>query len=350
MPALDNLTKSENIATTARIINFVTSFNDDWSRLREIMGIMRPIRRAPGTVLKSKYAEMTLESGAVAEGSLIPFSKASVKEKPYEEITIEKYAKSVSLEAIHEHGYGDAVLRTEQEFRRQLISATQNKFYTFLQSGTLTGAKPTFQEVISESQRLILDKWDKMGKNITEIVAFANYKDVYDYLGAANISTQTQFGMTYLENFMGIRRLFMSSRIPAGTLLATPTNNIVLYYVDPADSEFARAGLQYTAYSDIPGVPAGAQNLIGYHVQGDYARATSNSYAITGISLFAEYIDGIAVVDLGTESFTAVSSPTGNPSDLKYYEKDAGNNYFRSTDTEVDSEKTYYSRTVTAGE
>ncbi len=350
MAALANLTKSENIATTARIINFVTAFNNDWTNLRDLLGIMRPIRRAPGTVLKSKYAEMTLQSGAVAEGDLIPFSKADVREKPYGTITIEKYAKSVSLEAINEHGYDDAVLRTDQEFRRMLVSTVQNQFYTFLQTGTLTGAKPSFQEAISESLRLILDKWDKMDKSLTEIVAFANFKDVYDYLGAANISTQTQYGMTYLENFMGVRRLFMTSRVPAGTLLAVPANNIVLYYVDPADSEFARAGLQYIAYSDVPGAPAGAQNLVGFWTKGDYDRATSNSYAITGMNLFAEYIDGIAVVDIGTESFTAVGSPTGSPSENKYYEKDASGNYFRSTDTEVDAGKTYYSRTVTKGE
>jgi hypothetical protein len=31
-----------------------------------------------------------------------------------------------------------------------------------------------------------------------------------------------------------------------------------------------------------------------------------------------------------------------------YYEKDASNNYFRTTDTTVVSGKTYYTRTVTA--
>ena len=79
MPALDNLTKSVDIATTSRIINFVSAFNDDWAGLRALYGISRPIRKVPGTVLKSKYAEVTLQTDAVAEGALIPFSKAQVK-------------------------------------------------------------------------------------------------------------------------------------------------------------------------------------------------------------------------------------------------------------------------------
>lgn len=34
---------------TAREIDFVTRFNDNWDTLRNILGIMRPIRKAPGS-------------------------------------------------------------------------------------------------------------------------------------------------------------------------------------------------------------------------------------------------------------------------------------------------------------
>lgn len=296
--ALANITAKADIATTARIITFVSQFNNEWVGLRNLLGVMRPIRRAPGTVLKSKYAELTLQDGTVEEGGLIPFSKAEVKEKPYGTITIDKYAKSVSIEAIDAHGYDDAILRTDREFRRQLISGVQNKFYTYLQSGTLTGSAATFQMAIAKAEGLVRSKWDAMDKGLTEIVGFCNIMDAYEYLGAAQISTQTQFGMEYLENFMGMRRLFLSSKVPAGTLLATPVDNIVMYYVDPSDSEFVRAGLSYTAYGDVPGAPAGAQNLVGFHIEGDYTRASSNSFAIMGVTLFAEYLDGIAKITI----------------------------------------------------
>ena len=58
---------------------------------------MRPIKKHPNTKLKSKYAEGTLESGNVGEGEEIPYSKFTVKEKDYADITIEKYAKALSL-------------------------------------------------------------------------------------------------------------------------------------------------------------------------------------------------------------------------------------------------------------
>ena len=57
--AKENLTKAANISVSAREIDFVTRFGRNWEHLREILGIMRPIKKAPGTVLKSKYATIT---------------------------------------------------------------------------------------------------------------------------------------------------------------------------------------------------------------------------------------------------------------------------------------------------
>lgn len=311
MPALTNLTKSADIATTARIITFLTRFNDDWAGLRQLYGIMRPIRRAPGSILKSKYAEMTLQSGSVAEGAEIPFSKAEVKEKDYASITIEKYAKSVSLEAIDGHGYEDSILKTDREFRRQLMAKVQNAFFSYLQTGTLYSSQPTFQAAVAMAVGLIQNKWDEMDRGLTEIVGWANYLDVANYLGTSTISTQNQHGMNYLENFIGISRLFTTSKIPQGMIFATPVENIDLYYIDPSDSQYARAGLVYTSMSDVPGVDANVQNLVGFHAKADYDRATSNIYAIMGLTLFSEYLDGIASVGFGSTGALTVSSAAG---------------------------------------
>ena len=43
-------------------------------------------------------------------------------------------------------------------------------------------------------------------------------------------------------------------------------------------------------------------NLIGFAVAGDYDRATGVSYALMGFTLFAEYIDAIAVVTINPNS------------------------------------------------
>ena len=345
MAVLDGLTKAENITVSAREQDFVTVFNDNWEALRRIMGIMRPIRKAPGTKLVSSVVTLTLEDGDVAEGEVIPFSEANVIPVAYGDITVEKYAKSVSIEAVAKYGAEIAIEKTDDQFRTELQNRVLTNFYGFLNTGALTGTAGTFQAALAKAKGLVLDKFQKMRKTVTDVVGFANVLDFYDYLGTADITVQTQFGMTYVQNFLGYSTLFLMSEpdVARGDVIAVPVENIDLYYIDPSDSDFARLGLTYTV--------AGETNLIGFHAEGDYSRATGATYALMGMMLWAEYLDGIAIISVGTESFTAVQTTTGkNPAAEKWYEKDASNAYFRTTDTTPASGKTYYTRTVTKGE
>ena len=138
MPAKENLIMTADVQVTARELDFVSRFEQNWEHLREILGIMRPIKKVPGAVLKSKYAEGTLESGLVGEGEDIPYSKFTVKEKPYAEMTIEKYAKAVSIEAIKDHGYENAVAMTDDQFLFELQTNVTSRFYDYLNTGELT--------------------------------------------------------------------------------------------------------------------------------------------------------------------------------------------------------------------
>jgi hypothetical protein len=181
-----------------------------------------------------------------------------------------------------------------------------------------------------------------MGRGITEVVGFCNILDAYDYLGAANITVQSEFGMNYIENFLGYSRLFLCSEgeIPRNKIVATPVENMILNYTSPDDSDFARAGLVYTTAGETP--------LIGFHVDGNYRTAVSESFALLGMVLMAEYLDGIAVIDIGTATFTKVSNPSGNPSEQGWFELVDGK-YVLTTDTTVVEDKDYYTRTVGTG-
>lgn len=294
MAAKANLIMTNDIQVKAREIDFVTRFERNWEHLREILGIMRPIKKAPGAVLKSKYAEGTLQNGNVGEGEEIPYSKFVVKEKPYAEMTIEKYAKAVSIEAIKDHGYENAVQMTDDEFLFQLQTNVTERFYNYLKTGTLSFTETTFQMALAMAKGRVENKFKQMHRNVTGVVGFVNILDVYEYIGAAGISIQNQFGFQYVKDFLGFNTIFLlsDSEIPRGTVIATPAENIVLYYVDPNESDFAKAGLVYTV--------SGETNLIGFHTQGNYHTAVSESFAIMGLTLFAEYIDAVAVGTIDT--------------------------------------------------
>ena len=344
MAAKNYLTREQDISVSVREQDFVTVFGKNWDALRTIMGIMRPIRKTPGTKLRSIEASVSLENGSIGEGEEIPYSRATIVEVGFEDITIEKYAKAVSIEAVNKYGAEVAVQRTDDEFRNELQNNVLTRFYTYLNTGALTGTAATWQAALAKAKGLVLDKFQKMRRTVTNVVGFANVLDLYDYLGAADITVQTAFGLTYIQNFMGYSTLFLLSEpdIARGDVIAVPVENIDLYYIDPSDSDFAKLGLNY--------VVEGETNLIGFHAEGNYTTAVGESFAIMGMKLWAEYLDGISIISVGTETFTAVETTTGkNPAAEKWYEKDASNNYFRTVDKTPAAGKTYYTRTVTKG-
>lgn len=288
--AKENLTKSADLQVASREIDFVTRFARNWEHLRTILGIMRPIRKEPGAVLKSKTATLVLQDGNIPEGDEIPYSKAEIHETPYQEMTVEKYAKAVSIESIKDHGYDVAVQMTDDAFLFELQTNVTSRFYTYLNTGTLRGSYSGFQMAIAMAKGAVENKFKKMHRTVTGVVGFANIMDVYKYIGAAELTIQNEFGFNYIKNFLGFNTIFLLSddEIPQGKFIATPVENIVLYYVDPSTSDFARAGLSYTT--------DGETNLIGFHTEGNYHTAVSESFAIMGMTLFAEYIDAIAVI------------------------------------------------------
>jgi len=278
---------------TAREIDFVSRFADNWTALRQIMGISRPIRKAPGSRLISYTASVALESGNVAAGNVIPYSKATIVQTTLADLTIEKYAKAVPIEDVTTYGAEIAIEKSDDAFLTKLQNVVLTKFYNFLKTGSLTDTATTWQMALAKAQGKVLNKFATIQKDVTEVVGFANILDAYEYLGASEVTIQTQFGLTYIQNFMGYRTLFLlpTTLIPQNKVIATPVENLDLYYIDPSDSEYAKLGLNYTVQ--------GETNLIGFHAQGNYQTAVGESYALMGMALWAEYLDGIAVITVG---------------------------------------------------
>lgn len=301
---------TSDITVKAREIDFVSRFTQTWDALREVMNVMRPIAKAPGTKLTSYKATVTLEDGNIPEGEEIPYSKAKVEPVSYADLTLKKYAKAVSIEAVNQYGATVAVQKTDEAFLNELQGEVMGEFYDFIQTGSLTATEATFQMAIATAIGSVRDKFKKMRRNVSNIIVFVNTLDVYRYLGSANITVQSSFGMDYIKNFMGAQSVIFSSEIPQGKVIAIPADNIVLYYVDPSNSEFRELGLNYTVQ--------GETNLIGFHANGDYSHAVGESYAIMGMKLWAEYLDGIAVVTIsGASGASVLSETTGETAKAK---------------------------------
>lgn len=276
---------------TAREKDFVTRFGLNWDALREVLGIMRPIEKEAGTQLVSYTASVTLEDGDVDAGCVIPYSKATIAQTSKEDLTLKKYAKAVPVEDVDKYGADIAVEKSDEAFLNELQNVVTDDFYSTLAGNAyaMTGAYPSFQMAVSMSIGKVKDKFKKLRRNVTSVVVFVNTLDVYEYLGSANITVQSLFGIEYVKDFLGAQTLILSSEIERGKVIAIPSDNLVLYYVDPS-SEFSKLGLVYTT--------DGETNLIGFHVQGNYNTAVGESFALMGMKLWYEYADGVAISEI----------------------------------------------------
>ena len=285
MAAETNLIKSEDLAR-AREIDFTYRFNESIKKLMEALGVTRKIAKQAGTVLKAYKATGTLQDGNVAEGDLIPLSKYVTEPVSFDEITLKKWRKATSAEAIIEKGYSQAVTMTTDAMLKDVQKGVRKDFFDFLATGTGVANGDTFQATLAQSwgQLQVLFEDDEISA-----VYFMNPLDVADYLSTANISLQNAFGMTYVKDFLGLGTVIFNSSVPKGTVYATASDNIVLYYIPVNGADLNEA---FTFTSDATG-------LIGIHEKPDYDNMTASDTVISGLVLFAERIDGVVVGTIG---------------------------------------------------
>lgn len=279
MAAEENLIKKADLVR-AREIEFVTLFGESIKKLVEALGVTRKIPKQAGYTLKAYKATGTLQPGTVAEGDLIPLSKYQTEAVSYAEIVLKKWRKATSAEAIIEKGYDQAVQMTTDRMLKDVQKGIRTDFFTFLATGTGEATGATFQAALAQAwgQLQVLFEDDSI-----EAIYFMNPLDVADYLATAQITTQTAFGMTYVENFLGLGTVIFDSKVPQGTIYATAKDNIVLYYVPVNGADLGNA-FSFTA--DQTG-------LIGIHEEADYKHMTAEDTVMSGVVLFAERLDGI---------------------------------------------------------
>lgn len=265
-----------------RDVDFTERFTKGIETLMKMLGITRKIEKKAGEVLKVYKVTGTLEDGVVAEGEIVPLSKYQTTYEPIGEAILKKWRKQTTAEAISSKGYTQAVNDTNEKMLKDIQKGIRSDFVTFLGTGTGkasgVGLQAAMAQVWGQLQVLFED-------TAIETVYLMNPLDVADYLGNAQISTQTAFGMSYIENFLGMGTAILASDIPKGKIYATAAENIVLYYIPVTSGDMGQA-------FDLT---ADATGLIGIHTKADHDNFTCKTAAASGVGLFAEKLDGVVV-------------------------------------------------------
>ena len=123
-----------------REVDFVSQFtHNSLNKLMEVLGVTRKIPMMEGTTMYVYSTTGTLQSGAVAEGEIIPLSQYTTTKTAVGDITLKKWRKAVSAEAIKKSGYEASVRETDAALLMDVQAGVRSDFFTFL-NGTISGS------------------------------------------------------------------------------------------------------------------------------------------------------------------------------------------------------------------
>lgn len=288
------------------------------NKLMEVLGVTRRIPMMEGTTLYVYEVTGTLENGAVPEGEIIPLSQYQQTKTPVGSITLNKWRKATTAEAIKKSGLNDAVRETDAELLRDVQKSVRNSLFSYI-NGTITGTTiatgATFQQALANAWGQLQIKFED---DAVEPVYFVNPLDVANYLGTANITTQNAFGMNYIEDFLGLGTVVISSQITQGTFVATAKQNFILYYLT-MNGDLANAFQLTTDETGFIGINSGIVTE---------ERAQIETLVMDGITVLVEYAAGVVkgvigaaitldahevtIAPSGTMALTATVYPTGS--------------------------------------
>lgn len=283
MAAESNVIKKGDMAKF-RELDFAQLFGESIKGLVKMLGNIRMIPVTAGTVLKKKTVTGTLESGVVAEGDIIPLSHYQTNYTPIGEMTLKKWRKATTAEAILKGGFDQAVNDTNKKMLLDIQKGIRTELVTSLADGTGTASGNGLQAALADAWGQLQVKFED---DTIESVYFINPLDIADYLKSATVTVQTAFGFSYIENFLGLGTVILTSQIEKGTFYATAKDNIVAYYVNANEGNGLGEAFEFTTDPDT--------GFVGVHEESNYTRLQAETVAVAGVDFFAEMPAGVIV-------------------------------------------------------
>lgn len=160
--------------------------------------------------------------------------------------------------------------------------AIKKDFYALIGTGTGTATGTNLQTTLSATWAAVKKYY--ADEDATPIY-FISSDDLADYLGTASITLQTAFGLSYIENFLGLGDVVVSPEITKGKVIATAKENLSGAYVPANSGDVAQS---FNLTGDTTGL-VGMTHVIAS------STATLETLAFSGVVFFPEFLDGVIV-------------------------------------------------------
>lgn len=264
-------------------IDFVSNFNSNITELQKVLGITDMESMAAGTTIKIWKMEQVNTPEQVGEGETIKLTKVERKHVRDIELSLKKYRRATSAEAIQKVGRNMAINQCDEKLVSNIQKGIKQDFFDVMLAGEGTGVDGvTLQSALANA-------WAKLNvfhedEGATPI-HFLSPLDVGEYLGAAQISMQNAFGMTYVEDFLGLGTVVISPRVTKGKVISTAKENLHGAYIPANSGDVAQSF----------GLTSDSTGLIGMKHSADDTNATINTLIMAGVVFYPERLDGVFV-------------------------------------------------------
>lgn len=269
-------------------VDFTSRISQNIDELRRVLGVSELVPMSAGTDIKIYKISKKNSPAQVGEGENINLTE--IERKLVRTITLDlnKYRKNTTAEAIQKVGRSIAINQTDEKLIAEIQKDIKKAFYTALATGTGTATGTTLQVTLANLWAKLQSYYEDM--DVTPIF-FVNPQDVADYLGTAQITMQTAFGFTYIENFLGLGTVVVTPQVVAKTVYATAQENLNGAYA-PVSGDVGQTF----------GLTADATGLLGMTHQMKSDNATIDTLVLSNVVFYPEFADGIFKGTISGES------------------------------------------------
>ena len=178
--------------------------------LQSILGITEMTPMPAGSQIKLWKVSQLNTPNQVGEGENIPLTEIKRELAGTIELTLKKYRKATTAEAIQKSGREIAINKTDEKLLKSVQKDIKSAFFACVQpasGATAADAGETTQAALANIWAKAQVKFDDED---VEMVYFIHPNDVAAYLATGAISVQNQFGFKYVEDFLGLGSAFIT--------------------------------------------------------------------------------------------------------------------------------------------
>ena len=263
-------------------IDHASRFARNIKELQKVLGITEMVSMPAGNNIRIYKLEQVNTPDQVGEGEVIGLTKFRRTLARTVELGFKKFRKETTIEDIQKVGRDKAINDTDEKLIASIQKDIKNRFFASFASGTGKASGTNLQGVLAAI-------WGKLQKVYEDVdvtpIYMVSSDDVAEYLGTAQVTLQTAFGFSYIENFLGLGTVIVSPALAKGTVYGTAKENIYGAYA-PASSGDVGATV---------GLTTDSTGLIGSKHYIDNTTANPGTLILSAVEFYLELLDGVIV-------------------------------------------------------